>query len=54
MRSDQPNAPPSDPVLVVLRERSARDAVASALASLNLDAMFADDAAAAVEWLHDR
>ena len=54
MRSDTPNAPPSDPVLVVLRERSAREATAAALASLNLDAMFADDAAAAVEWLHDR
>jgi len=54
MRSDQPNAPPSDPVLVVLRERSAREAAAAALAALNLDAMFADDAAAAVEWLHDR
>ncbi|MFO0586854.1 MAG: PAS domain S-box protein [Polyangiaceae bacterium] len=54
MRSDSPNATPSDPVLVLLRERAARDAVASALSTLNLDAMFAEDAADAIEWLHDR
>ena len=54
MRSDTPNAPPSDPVLVLLRERSARDAASAALSSLNLDAMFADDAPDAIEWLHDR
>ncbi len=54
MRSETPNAPPSDPVLVVLRERSARDAAATALAALNLDAMFAEDATSAIEWLHDR
>ena len=54
MRSDSPNAPPSDPVLVVLRERTSREAAAAALSALNLDAMFAADAADAVEWLHDR
>ena len=54
MRSETPNAPPSDPVLVLLHERSARDAAATALAALNLDAMFAEDASAAIDWLHDR
>jgi PAS domain S-box-containing protein len=54
LESSSDSVAPSEPVLVVLRDRASRDAAASGLAAARLYGSFAEDAPAAIEWLHDR
>lgn len=45
---------PSEPLLVVLRDRVARAAVEQAFGVASIDAAFVEGASSAVEWLHHR
>ncbi|MEZ4297220.1 MAG: PAS domain S-box protein [Polyangiaceae bacterium] len=53
MAQDPLTVASNEPLLVVLRDRAARASVSAALEEAGLDATFEDDAAAAVDWLHD-
>lgn len=52
MSPDPCHAAPSEPLLVVLRDRAARATATGAFEAAKLDASFVDDAPAAIEWLH--